>query len=67
LFGFDGWVIAKYTDIEGQAQLLAQLASTSRQSIKQKCCTGARTELLYRFEFSWKPPIFMRLNIMLFI
>jgi len=54
LFGFDGWVIAEYTDIEGQAQPLARLASASWQSIKtkQKCCTGARTELLYRFEFS---------------
>jgi len=59
LFGFDGWVMPneqKYTDMEGQAQPLTRLASASRQSIKtkQKCCTGARTELLYRFEFSWK-------------
>jgi len=46
----------KYTDMEGQAQPLTRLASASRQSIKtkQKCCTGARTELLYRFEFSCK-------------
>jgi len=50
LFGFDGWMMPneqKYTDIEGQAQPLTRLASASWQSIKtkQKCCTGARTEL----------------------
>jgi len=56
LFGFDGRLIAEYTDIDGQAQPLARLASAARQSIKtkQKCCAGARTELLYRFEFSCK-------------
>jgi len=39
----------KYTDIEGQAQPLTQLASASQQSIKtkQKCCTGYSTTVLH--------------------
>ena len=37
----------------GSAAYSVGFRITAIHQTKQKCCTGAGTELLYRFEFSW--------------